>query len=1032
MRAMPRFGPRRGIAVLLLFGLPCFAVALDQDRSVNQFFHTSWTVSEGGPSGLTSMAQTTDGYLWLGTQTGLIRFDGVRFTHFDPAAGEFPSNDIASLMATPDGGLWIGFAPIGAAFLKNGHVVTYGQLDGLPSSPVYAFGQDQEGGVWAGTVRGLRRFEDSRWQTVGPDWGFPDERVDSFYLDHQGSLWVSTLDGLFSLAPRARAFQMRKSVRTLQLGETIRSARLAETRDGVLWVTEYRDVVRSFAPPQGQVDRPSDPAIEPEVRRILIDRDNSMWIFTYTDGIARIANPERLAEVHVESPKEKIEHFSEKDGLSDNRIMAALEDREGNIWVATRSGLDRFRPRNVVPGPFPYGSGEQDLALAADSEGSIWAGNLDQPLMQFRNGVVFLGAKTQRITCAFRDVDGTIWFGGEGSLERLAHGQFQTVPLPEEIHPGSNWAIHSITRDHAGDLWVSIIQNGVFRLHDGIWSHWGNIEGLPRRTALVLWTDPKGRVWLGYSTIGVAVIDGNTVQTFSGAQGLSVGSVTAFAKSGDHILVGGLSGLAVYDGQGFRTIAAAVGTNEFRGVSGIIDMPNGDLWLNQASGLTHIVAKEVAAMLIDKLHQPALEIFDSQDGVPGLASPLRPLPSAIIGGDGRIWLSGTNGTSWIDPARIQRNPLPPPVVIETILADGQKYDSSSEPRLPVLPSNIRIEYTALSLTIPDRVRFRYRLEGFDKEWQAAGSRRAAFYTNLPPGRYNFRVVASNNDGVWNEAGAAVTLTVPPAFFQTTWFRAFCVSAVLCALWMLYLWRLRQLASHMQDQLKARLAEREHIARELHDTLLQGVQGMILRFQAATNRIAVSEPARLMMEDALDSADRVMAEGRERVQDLRSHVTKENALPNALNAAGKECAEDYPLVSFRVVVEGTARELRALVRDEFYWIGREALLNAFRHSSAAKIDVELAYKNREFALRLIDDGCGIAPEILTLGGRPGHWGLAGMHERAKKIGAHMTIASHSGIGTHIELIIPAAIAYRRNLTVSLWRRRWRTASKDTSR
>lgn len=992
--------------MLLLLLISWSAFGLNRDRRIEQFFHTAWTVGEGAPSGLAAIAQTTDGYLWLGTQTGLMRFDGVRFESYEPTNEKFPSNDISALMPAPDGGLWVGFAPFGAAFLKNGRIVAYGQRDGLPSSPVYAFGRDGEGTLWLGTVRGLRRFDGSRWQTIGSSWGFPDERADSFFLDHQGTLWVSTLDGLFSLPLHARSFQVRRTVKTLQLGETIRSPRVAETKAGAFWVTKYRDVLEPFARPPERLDPRSASAIEPEVRQILVDRDNTMWVFTYADGIARIKNPEELTDTDLALKRPDIDHFTEKEGLSDNRIMAALEDREGNIWVATRSGLDRFRARNVVPGPFPYGSGEQDLALAVDKGGAVWAGNLDQPLMRLQNSTLSFLGKSQRITCAFRDSDGTLWFGGEGILTRLSQGRFQKVTLPQEIEPGPNWAIQAMTRDHNGDLWVSIIQNGVFRLHDGVWTHFGNVAALPRRTAIVLWTDSSGRVWFGYSFNLIAVLDGNVVRTFSDPDGLMVGSVTAIGESGDRIWAGGLSGLAIFDGKRFRTI-----NNDFRGVSGILRLPNGDLWLNQATGVVHIPAREVAALVNDPNHHAAFDLFDVRDGVPGVASPLRPLPSEVLAKDGRIWLSGTNGTSWIDPALIYRNPLPPPVSIQSVVADGEEYSADSIAKLPVLPSNLRIDYTALSLSMPERVRFRYQLEGFDKSWQDAGTRRAAFYTKLGPGQYRFHVIACNNDGVWNMNGAAIQLIVPPAFFQTAWFLMLCISAGAGVLWMFYRLRLRQVASQMQNRLGERLAERERIARELHGTLLQGIQGLILRFQAATKQIPEGARARRMMEEALDCADEVMIEGRDRVSDLRTRVDTANALSEALSLAGQEFVRDSSRTMFRLVVDGTPRELHPLVRDEAYRIGREAIANAFYHAAAKQIEVELSYSRRELQLRFRDDGCGIDAGVLNSGVRPGHWGLIGMRERAKKIRAGLEIRSRPGAGTEIELRVPGAIAYR---------------------
>jgi signal transduction histidine kinase len=283
------------------------------------------------------------------------------------------------------------------------------------------------------------------------------------------------------------------------------------------------------------------------------------------------------------------------------------------------------------------------------------------------------------------------------------------------------------------------------------------------------------------------------------------------------------------------------------------------------------------------------------------------------------------------------------------------------------------------------------------------------------------VIACNNDGVWNQVGAAVDFVVPPAFFQTTWFKVVCILFALGILWVLYLLGIQRMAARMQGRLRERLAERERIARELHDTLLQGIQSMILRFQAATYEIPEDHPARRTMEQTLDDADQVILEGRERVQDLRAQLEPANALPEALRAAGEELLQDAALIKFGLLVEGTPRELHRLVGEEAYRIGREALVNAFYHAKAQEIEVCLAYKNDQLQLRLRDDGCGIDPEILRAGGRQGHWGLTGMRERAGKIGARLEIRSQVGKGTEIELSIPAAVAYRRQRAG--WFPRW---------
>ena len=324
--------------------------------------------------------------------------------------------------------------------------------------------------------------------------------------------------------------------------------------------------------------------------------------------------------------------------------------------------------------------------------------------------------------------------------------------------------------------------------------------------------------------------------------------------------------------------------------------------------------------------------------------------------------------------------------------------------------NLRIEYTAGSLTIPERVRFRYRLDGFDNEWQDAGGRREVFYTNLAPGEYSFHVTASNNDGVWNPIAASLRFTIIPAFYQTTWFRVLCGCVCLILLWLLYDFRMRQIRAKVRGRLEERLAERERIARDLHDTLLQGVEGLVLRFQAVANRIPRREPARALMERALERADQVLDEGRDRVMNLRATAGDMGELTQVLAAAGKQLALVHP-AEFTATIEGVPRDLHPIVREELLLVGREALANAFRHARAGRIEAEVSYRETALKVRVRDDGLGIDPEVLERG-RPGHWGLLGMRERARNIRANLRVWSEPGAGTEVELWLPAKLAYRK--------------------
>jgi signal transduction histidine kinase len=360
------------------------------------------------------------------------------------------------------------------------------------------------------------------------------------------------------------------------------------------------------------------------------------------------------------------------------------------------------------------------------------------------------------------------------------------------------------------------------------------------------------------------------------------------------------------------------------------------------------------------------------------------------------------------------------VHIEEVIADHRTYLPGPSLSLPALTHDIQINYAGLSFVAPQKVRFRYKLDGHDTDWQDFGTRRQAFYSDLPPGQYRFHVIACNNDGLWNGTGASLDFVVPPAVYQTVWFKVCLLLFALAVLWLLFRLRIRQLTSQIQSRMAERLGERERIARELHDTLLQGFHGLMLRFQVVNQLIPENEKARSIMEDAMNRADLLMSESRERIRDLRGQTGALAALPEALSAVGEEHRLDES-IGFRLVVEGAPRELNPLIRDEMYLFGREAIINSLTHSQGSMVEVEINFDQAGIRVRVRDDGKGIPPELLRSGGVAGHWGLSGMLERAHKLGGQFKIWNRSGAGTEVELKVPADIAYPHEVSTSLWAR-----------
>jgi signal transduction histidine kinase/ligand-binding sensor domain-containing protein len=980
------------------------AGAQAHELTLRQLNHRVFVATDGAPTDIAALAQTPDGTLWIGGRAGLARFDGMRFVPY-PGHSEQPlqQNNVSALLAVPDGSLWIGFRPGGVARLKHGRVTRYGKREGVPDGAVQQFALDPDGSVWVVARLGVAHFEGEQWTKVAgePELNTPYGVV----VDAAGTLWVATVDGLRARAPDEDQF--REIDRRRYFGP--RGLLLIAAPDGRLWSAAGDELVR-IDPTQMRIDRTVTVA-GLAGGPLLFDAQGSLWAAD-PDGyeLLRLSSEDlgRVGQPAAIQPQ----RFSRADGMSAGRSSAMLEDREHNIWVATNLALHRFSRSNVVHDVLPQCSerGLQLPAFAAGNAGALWMvcdKVTEGHLNEIRDGRVVGSQVTPSFSVAFRDRAGEVWFAGPTAIARIERGRLVvTAQLPEHLR---GRPVQALLRDSSGGTWVSVTRRGTFRLVGSEWVENGNLN-LPREPAYVEIEDESGALWFGYTENRIARIKGREVQLFDAQHGLQVGNVLAMLAEDGGLWVGGELGFARFDGKRFLPVRNASG-RPFEGVSGIVRARDGDLWLNGIAGISRIERRELERLVRDPAHPVQSETFNYLDGVPGAAVQLRPQPSAIATTDGRIWFSMTGGIVSIDPSQLVRNTLPPPVTIWSLVSDKVRYPNMGAAlRLPIHTTELQIEYSAGSLTVPERVRFRYRLEGLDRTWHDVGGRREAAYTNLGPGDYRFQVIASNNDGVWNVSGATLAFAIPPAFYQTGWFYALCALAFIALLAASYRVRMRQVAAQVRGRLEARLAERERIARDLHDTLLQGIQGLIWRFQAAADRIPADEPARKLMEQSLDRADKLLSESRDKVKELRPAAHDVAELARALAAEGDQLAELHP-ATFRASVQGTQRDLHPIVREEGFLIAREALTNAFRHAAAVNIEAEIAYNDGALHIRVRDDGQGISTTVLHDGARPGHFGLIGMRERAKKLGAHLEVWSKPGAGTEVELRIPANVAYR---------------------
>jgi signal transduction histidine kinase/ligand-binding sensor domain-containing protein len=975
-------------AVVFLYVLLAGGVsALDADRTLAQLHHTAWTAKDGAPSQISALAQTTDGYLWIGSARGLFRFDGAAFELYTPPAGvTLPSHNTYALLATRDGGLWISFRPSGLGFLKDGRMTIYTNARDIPRTQVYTFAGDRDGRVWAGTHDGLALRDGNRWIDIDETWNFKPDRVQSLFVDRDGGLWVTTASSLRVLRRGAKRFEVVLALDPLGSKTT----HLAQAADGRIWLSEFD---RSLWPVGGAAREaiPIDYAED-----VIFDRSGCAWVSVNGDGIRRVC----LSTNGLPS----IEAFRAAQGLSSDIAPKVIEDREGNVWIGTAKGLDRFRHAHFVAVPLP--SNHLKLTLAAGQNGEIWAASAAVGTIARvrRDGSVAVEALDQ-IASVFRDADGVLWWGGLRGLWRnapSANGDGAAFALAAFPELDQDWSWELFPDDGGTGIWIGYGDLGLLHYRDGTFVREPHPAGLPDVSPSATYRDPQGRIWLGYKGNRIGLLERGAVRWFTNAHGIDIGRIRVIRGRGPHYWLGGELGLAVYRDGRFHAVRTQSG-ERFGTVSGIIETADGTLWLNEMRGVVRITASEIRALLRDPKRGIAFERFDLLDGLPGAPQMNWTVSTAVEGTDGRLWFATDNGLAWIHPERLTTNPLPPPVSIVSVSSGDRHLAPSPRISFPIGTQSLDIRYAALSLAMPERVTFRYMLEGVDETWQEAGTRREAFYTKLKPGTYRFRVIAANNDGVWNEQGASVSIELPPAFYQTKWFLALAILLVIALMLLINDVRVRRIAARIQSLHDERLDERMRIAHELHDTLLQGVASASMQLHVVDERLPGDSPAKPLLSNVVALMRRVAEEGRQAVQGLRPSGGSE-PLEQSFARVRQELGDDSA-TAFRVNVTGRTRALHPFIRDEIHRIGREALLNAFQHSSAQNIEIALDYQPAQLTIRVRDDGRGIDPQVLQAG-REGHWGLTGIRERASHIGARLRVSSRNGEGTEVELIVPS--------------------------
>jgi ligand-binding sensor domain-containing protein/signal transduction histidine kinase len=971
---------------LLLLAGGGSTLALDSQRALSQFGHEVWLTENGLPQNTVhAIAQTKDGYIWLGTEEGLARFDGVRFAVFDKQnTPQLKSNYIRTLLADRLGALWIGTAE-GLVRMLDGKFTLFTTTEGLPSNTIQAIHEDRLGNLWVATATGLGLFKSGELSTFTTRERLIGGSIQALFEAQDGALWIATPYGVGRV-------QDGKFVNyTVRDGLGSNSVRaIQQDRDGRLWFGSLGGLT-SFSGGRFTNYTTHDGLPNDRIISLLADREGALLIGT-AGGLCRFTAG-------------RFTGFNPGAPLSTSTILSLFEDLEGNLWIGTESGgVNLLKDTKFTTFTVREGlSNDLVKAIYEDRQGNTWIGTDGGGLNLLKNGQLSSfstreGLSSNVVLALFADNAGSLWAGTPEGLNRYSQGKFTVYTAADGL---ANNDVRSIAADHQGNLWIGT-RGGLTRMKDGVFRTFTEVDGLPNDLIATLYEDTKGTLWIG--TFGGLGRFSN--QEFTGIttkDGLSSDAVISlYEDAGGTLWIGTNGGGLNRLRDGRITVYSTSNGLLDDVVYRILEDGQNNLWLSCRKGIFHIGKQELDEFAQGKISSISPVAYGTADGMMTRECTGGGDPAGWRGTDGKLWFPTIRGIAMIDPERIRINSQPPPVVIEQIRIDDQAIAPGERIELPPGTTRFDLYYTAPSFMAPERVRFKYRLEGFDKDWVDSGTRRIAYYTNLRPGAYTFRVIASNNDGVWNQTGAAFSLYLKPYFYQTYWFYAVLMLALALLAWLLYRLRVRGMQAHFG----AVLAERTRIAREIHDNLAQEMSGLSVQLEVVARTMP---PGADLAMTHLDRARRQVrhgiAEARRYVWDLRSPALEKNDLPTALSETARRLTHDS-VIETQVEVNGTFRPLTQLVEDNLLRIGQEAMNNAVKHAQATRISVNLVFGPRRVQLSVRDDGRGF-DHSLAANGRAGHFGLIGMRERAEQIGGTLSIRSQEGSGTEVVADVPVS-------------------------
>jgi ligand-binding sensor domain-containing protein/signal transduction histidine kinase len=992
------------------------ARAIDPNRAISQYMQDRWGSEKGFTGGpVSAIAQTADGYLWIGTEKGLIRFDGISFRSFPQATPtSFLIGPVRGLLTDGQGNLWI--------LLQNTKILRYhdGEFElGRDEAEVgiTSVFKRREGSVLLSSLAlGTLTYRAGKFETLNSQ------------AEHSNSAPTMTTDELSSRLSWATGVTPH---RFAEPNSAVIS--MAETADGKVWLgTQDRGL---FYLDKGRISAAANGLLAKKINCLLALENQELWIGT-DRGVARW-NGKEVTQTGVPS------------SLKHVRILAMIRDRDSNIWLGTDAGLLRYNSNGVSTEERPLQSHAGVAALLEDREGNLWTGGV-AGVKRLRDSAFLTyttvdGLPSDRNGPVYVDAEGRTWFAPlEGGLYWLKDGKSRSVTdagLARDV-------VYSISgREH--ELWIGRQRGGLTVLSDNGRSFasktYTQAEGLAQNSVYAVHQSRDGTVWAGTLSGGVSEFKGGHFTNYTTANGLSSDAVTSIAESPDETMwfatPNGLNRLSkgewrtftvsgglpsanlnclLADSEGVVWIGSAAGLAYVSDrvhvprdapealreqVFGLAEDRSGGIWIATSNHVLHVNREKLLGM---GLSDTDVREYGLADGLKGIEGVKRDR-SVLADPGGRIWFSMNRGLSVVDPIRTTNNSAPALVHVEAVSVDGNPVGARGPIRISSARQRITFNYTGLSLSNSERVRYRYRLDGFDRDWSEPVTTRTAIYTKLSPGSYHFRVMASNSDGVWNSAEVTLPLQVDPLWWQTWWFRILVLVMGGAVILDFCRSRMNRLARQYNMRLEERIGERTRIAQDLHDTLLQGVLSASMQLHVADDQLSSDSPAKPTVSRVLEVMGQVIDDGRNTLRGLRSSTRDSDNLETAFSRIPRELGVPQP-IDFRVIVEGRAQPLHPAVRDEIYRIGHEALVNAFRHSRASGIEVELEYADHQLRVLVRDNGCGIDPQVLRTG-RDGHWGLSGMRERAARIGATLKVWSRTEGGTEVDITVPSRVAFQ---------------------